>query len=260
MVNVMIDELAWTEYRRRVVEERQPVLLPLGALEQHGPHMSMNPDVIIPTAISEAVARNITALVAPPFAYGAKSQQKSGGGNHLCGTTSLDGHTLSLALKDVLKEFARHGVRRVAVMNGHYENMPFATEGIELAIQELKWAGIDDFHVIVISYWDFVTDDTIKKVFPADFTGWDVEHGGILETSLMPHLKPALVDMSLAPQQPPAKFPPYTVFPPHPEWTPPSGCLSSPAAATAEKGKLLFDVTVSGISVALRNEPYFQPG
>ena len=212
MVNVMIDELAWTEYQRRVVEERQPVLIPLGALEQHGPHMSMNPDVIIPTAISKAVAQNINALVAPPFAYGAKSQQKSGGGNHMCGTTSLDGHTLSLALKDVLKEFGRHGVRRVAVINGHYENLPFATEGIEQAIQELKWGGVGDFRVIIISYWDFVMQDTIMKVFPDEFTGWDVEHGGILETSLMLHLKPELVNMSLAPIQSPAKFPPYTVF------------------------------------------------
>ncbi|MBB5374517.1 creatininase [Acidocella aromatica] len=259
MVSVSIDELAWTEYRRRVVDERQPVLIPLGALEQHGLHMSMNPDVVIPTAISKAVAQNIKALVAPAFAYGAKSQQKSGGGNHLCGTTSLDGHTLSLALRDVLKEFGRHGARRVAVINGHYENLPFATEGIELAIQELKWSGIEDFRVIIISYWDFVTQDTIKKVFPDEFTGWDVEHGGILETSLMLHLKPELVDMSLAPVQSPAKFPPYTVFPPIPEWTPPSGCLSSPADATEEKGKLLFDVTVEGISTALKQEPLWQP-
>ncbi len=259
MVNVMIDELAWTEYRRRVIEKHEPVLIPLGALEQHGPHMSMNPDVIIPTAISVAVAQNINALVAPPFAYGAKSQQKSGGGNHLCGTTSLDGHTLSLTLKDILKEFGRHGVRRIAVINGHYENLPFATEGVELAIQELKWAGIEDFRVIVISYWDFVTQDTIGKVFPDDFTGWDVEHGGILETSLMLHLKPDLVDMSLAPVQSPARFPSYTVFPPPPDWTPPSGCLSSPAAATAQKGQLLFDVTVEGISRALKQEPYWKP-
>ena len=258
MVSVLIDELAWTEYRRRAVDERQPVLIPLGALEQHGPHMSMNPDVVIPSAIAAAVARNIGALVAPAFAYGAKSQQKSGGGNHMCGTTSLDGHTLSLALKDILKEFARHGVRRVALMNGHYENLAFVTEGTELAIQELKWSGIDDFRVIIISYWDFVTPDTIKKVFPEDFTGWDVEHGGILETSLMLHLKPDLVDMSLAPIQPPAKFPPYTVFPPLPEWTPESGCLSSPAAATAEKGKILFDVTVEGITSALQSEPSWQ--
>ena len=258
MKSVMIDELAWTEYRSRVEDERQTILIPLGSLEQHGPHMSMNPDVIIPTRISAAVAQNISALVAHAFAYGAKSQQKSGGGNHMCGTTSLDGHTLSLALKDVLKEFGRHGVRRIAVINGHYENMPFATEGIELAIQELQWSGVDNFQVIILSYWDFVTQDTIKKVFPEEFAGWDVEHGGVLETSLMLHLKPELVDMSKAPLQKPATFPPYTLFPPIPEWTPASGCLSSPANATAEKGKLLFDVTVTGISTTLKQETSWQ--
>lgn len=255
MVRVKIDELAWTEYCRRIIDEHQPVLIPLGALEQHGPHMAMNPDVIIPTSISEAVAQSLNGLVAPAFAYGAKSQQKSGGGNHFCGTTSLDGTTLSLALRDVLKEFGRHGVKRIAIINGHYENLPFATEGVELAIRELQWAGINDFCVIMLSYWDFVPNDTIKSVFTEEFSGWDVEHGGVLETSLMLYLKPELVDMSKAPIQKPAKFPPYAVFPAVIEWTPPSGCLSSPADATPEKGKRLFDVIVRGISQALRNEP-----
>ena len=54
----------------------------------------------LPTAMAEKVARNIGALVAPAIAYGYKSQQKSGGGNHMPGTTSLDGATLVAALKD----------------------------------------------------------------------------------------------------------------------------------------------------------------
>ncbi|MFM0140488.1 creatininase family protein, partial [Caballeronia grimmiae] len=87
--SVMIGELAWPEYARRI-GEGQAVLIPIGALEQHGPHMSMNPDVLLPSAIGAAVAKKIGGLVAPPIAYGYKSQQKSGGGNHLCGTTSLN--------------------------------------------------------------------------------------------------------------------------------------------------------------------------
>src|SRR5215471_14764807 len=75
--NVVIGELAAPEYARRI-GDGWPVLVPLGALEQHGPHMSMNPDVLLPTAIGIAVARNIEALVAPAIAYGYKWQQKSG--------------------------------------------------------------------------------------------------------------------------------------------------------------------------------------
>ena len=139
--SVAIGELAWPEYARRVKEEGQPILIPIGALEQHGPHMSMNPDVLLPSAVSVSVAQAIGALVAPAIAYGYKSQQKSGGGNHLCGTTSLDGHTLSLTVKDVLKEFARHGARKICLVNGHFENSMFAVEGVDLAIRELRWEG-----------------------------------------------------------------------------------------------------------------------
>ena len=250
--SVMIGELAWPEYHRLVKDGKTTVLLPIGALEQHGHHMSMNPDVLLPTAMAERVARNIGALVAPPIAYGYKSQQKSGGGNHMPGTTSLDGLTLTSTLKDVLKEFARHGVRKVAMINGHFENSMFIVEGVDLAIRELRWEGIRDFSVVVLSYWDFVTEETIRTIYPDGFAGWAVEHGGVLETSLMLHLHPHLVDMSKVVDHPPATFPPYDFFPIKPEWTPRSGCLSSAKPATADKGKLLLEVCVEGISAQLR--------
>ena len=53
MKNVRIAELAWPEYDARVKDGKTMVLLPIGALEQHGHHMSMNPDVLLPTAIAE---------------------------------------------------------------------------------------------------------------------------------------------------------------------------------------------------------------
>lgn len=246
--SVMIGELAWPEYDRKVRDGQATVLLPIGALEQHGHHMSMNPDVLLPTAIAERVARQIDGLVAPAIAYGYKSQQKSGGGNHMPGTTSLDGHTLTCTIKDVLKELARHGVRKVAMVNGHYENSMFIVEGVDLALRELRWEGIGDFRVIVLSYWDFVTEDTIAAIYPEGFPGWAVEHGGVLETSLMLHLHPHLVDMSKVIDHPPASFPPYDCFPVKPEWTPASGCLSSARDASAEKGELLLNKCVEGIS------------
>jgi creatinine amidohydrolase len=252
MDSVHISELSWPVYDEKVRDGRTVVLLPIGALEQHGPHMSMNPDVLLPTAMAERVAGNIGALVAPPIAYGYKSQQKSGGGNHMPGTTSLDGLTLTSTIKDVLKEFARHGVRKVAMVNGHFENSMFIVEGVDLALRELRWEGIRDFKVVVLSYWDFVTEETIREIYPYGFPGWAVEHGGVLETSLMLHLHPHLVDMSKAVDQEPATFPPYDVFPTKPQWTPCSGCLSSAKPASAAKGKLLLEVCVEGISAQLR--------
>ncbi len=56
------------------------VFLPLGATEQHGPHLAMSVDVVLPTAVAERVAREIGGLVAPTIPYGYKSQPRSGGG------------------------------------------------------------------------------------------------------------------------------------------------------------------------------------
>lgn len=251
MNRVRIAELAWPVYAEKV-KSGAVVLVPVGALEQHGPHMSMNPDVLLPTAISERVAAQMGALVAPAIAYGYKSQQKSGGGNHMPGTTSLDGLTVTSIIRDVLKELARHGVRKVVLVNGHYENSAFITEGVDLALRELRWDGIRDFRSIILSYWDFIDQQTIDAIYQGDFPGWAVEHGGVLETSLMLHLHPDLVDMSQVRDHPPATFPPYDFFPIKPEWTPESGCLSSASRASAEHGQLILTVCVQGIGDALR--------
>lgn len=247
-------ELTWPDYHAAVRDGRTPILIPIGSMEQHGHHMPLHVDVLLPTEFARRVAGEIGALVAPPFTYGYKSHQKSGGGNHLPGTTSLDGATLVASLKDVVKSFANQGVRKICLVNGHFENSWFIVEAIDLALRELRWDGIVDVKVVVLSYWDFVTKPKIAELYPEGFPGWDVEHGGVLETSLMLELYPHLVHIDRAIDHPPATFPPYDVYPIKPEWTPCSGTLSSPKDATAEKGRILLDVCTKGIVDALRHE------
>jgi creatinine amidohydrolase len=251
---VFAAEMAWPDYDARVRGGNVPILLPIGSMEQHGHHMPMNVDVLLPVEFARRVAERVGALVAPPFTYGYKSHQKSGGGNHLPGTASLDGATLIAALRDVIKEFARHGVRRICLVNGHFENSWFIVEAIDLALRELKWGDIEDMKIVVLSYWDFVDKATIGRLYPNGFAGWDIEHGGVLETSLMLALYPHQVSLERAVDHAPASFPPYDVYPPKPEWTPASGTLSSPKEASAEKGELLLQVCVDGIAQALENE------
>ncbi len=249
---VRLADLDWKTYEGRVAGGEAVILLPIGAIEQHGPHMSMNPDVLIPEAISERVAQRLpNGLVAHPIAYGYKSQVKSGGGNFFPGTTCINGKTLIDTIRDVVVAYARHGNRRFVLVNGHYENSMFIVEGIDLALEHLRHEGIDA-RVVVLSYWDFVTQETIEEVFPDGFTGWDVEHGGVLETSLMLHLHPQLVNMDKVMDHQPATFPPYDVFPSDPSWVPESGTLSSARKATAAHGELLLNVCVNGIADSIR--------
>jgi creatinine amidohydrolase len=251
---VLIEEMTWTDYDRRVREENPLVILPVGSLEQHGPHTPLATDTIIPAAISAAVAERVGAMVAPAIAYGYKSQARTGGGNHFPGTTSLDGDTLIRLTRDIITEFARHGVRRMAVMDSHYENELFLIEGIDLALRELHVDGIDDMKIVKLRYFEFISDETLDEVFPDGFPGWPLEHAGVMTTSVMLYLRPELVHMERVPNHPPIVYPPYDVFPADPERGSPSGVLASANGATAAKGALIFDRCVGGISDALAGE------
>lgn len=252
--SVHISELTWVDYDAKVRDGSTPVLLPVGALEQHGPHLPMNCDTVIPAAVCEKVAERIGALVAPPLEYGYKSQPRSGGGNHFPGTTSLDAMTLISIARDIIRELARHGVRKIAVVVGHTENLMFTTEACDLALRDLRADGIHDMKILHMGYWEFSSEETLRKVFPDGFPSWNLEHAGVMETSVMLYLHNNLVKFDKVPTHPPADFPPYDIHPVDPSRIPSSGALSSGKTASAEKGKYMFDEYVDSISVALRKE------
>lgn len=254
--SVRISELPWTTYHELVIGGDPVVLLPVGSLEQHGPHLPMNCDVVIPSVIAERSAERINGLVLPAISYGYKSQPRSGGGNHFPGTTSVDGMTLVLTIRDVIRDLARHGVRKLGVLIGHYENTMFVIEGIDLGLRELRWDGIRDFKVLRADYWEYTTEETFKRVWGESFPGWATEHAGVMETSVMMAVAPDLVDMSKAPVHGPANFPAYDIYP-YPAdrgWVPPSGALCSPKAATAEKGRLFLEDYITGVTQSLSEE------
>ena len=108
------------------------VVLPTGSVEQHGPHLPLLTDVILPSAVAEAVAALVGGLVAPPVTYGYKSQPKSGGGNHFPGTLSLDADVFVGLVRNIINELARHGVRKIVLFDGHMENQWFLVEAADL--------------------------------------------------------------------------------------------------------------------------------
>lgn len=249
---VLMSEMTWVEFERRVREDQALVILPVGALEQHGPHLPLGTDTLIPMGITTRVAERIGAIVAPPMSYGYKSQPKSGGGQHFPGTTSLDGHSLTSVLRDVIREFARHGVRKLVLFDGHLENLWFIVEGIDLALRELRYAHIDDMRIVKLDYWEFLSEPTMAKLFDGGFISWEVEHAAVMETSVMMYLHPELVRVDKIPDHPPAEFPGYDMYPPDTSLVPNSGALSSAKQASAEKGEMVVTEFVERISDALR--------
>lgn len=252
--SVFMSELDSFTYRELIQDNQKVLIIPVGAVEQHGPHMSMNVDILLPTKIAENIAINTNALVAPTITYGYKSQQRSGGGNHLIGTTSLDGATLVDVAKTLIKDYYTHGFRKFVFINGHYENNYFLIEGIDLALRELKWENATDAKVMNLSYWDFVTEDVIADIYPNGFLGWDIEHGGVMETSLMLYYYPELVNMGKIDDIEPAKLNNYDIYPVDPSLTPDSGCLSSAKEASVVKGEILATNCINRILLAVNKE------
>jgi creatinine amidohydrolase len=235
-----MNQLSWLDYRQRLRTDQPAVLLPVGALEQHGPHLPLGTDGLLASAVAADTAALVGGLVAPTLSYGYKSQPKCGGGQHFCGTTSVDAATLVGQVRDAVREFARHGVTRLVVVNGHYENQWFLIEGIDLGLRDARAADpATPLQVMRLEYWDFMTPDTLGAVFPGGFPGFALEHAAVLETSMMLHYHPALVRLDLIPDDGPADFPPYDMYPPRTDWVPPSGVLSSARGSDAAKGALL---------------------
>jgi hypothetical protein len=73
------------------IEANVPLLLPVGAVEQHGPHLPLGTDGLIPYELAKLVAGGGRAIVAPPMFYGAYSRPRTGGGRHSPGRSACRG-------------------------------------------------------------------------------------------------------------------------------------------------------------------------
>jgi creatinine amidohydrolase len=248
---VEVSNMSWTEYAE-IVETNDPaILVPVGAIEQHGPHLPLATDCLIPTTICKEVASRTANLVAPAITYGYKSIPRCGGGQHFPGTTSLDANTLIQQIKDLVREFARHKIRKIAFIVGHLENQWFVIEACDLALREVKMLGMPAPRLMSVGYWEFLSRQTIARVFGSEFPDWSLEHAGIMETSVMLHCHPELVHLERLTDQQPAKVLPYDLWPYDPASVPASGILNTAKGATAEKGAIFYDEYVGSLSQAL---------
>lgn len=245
-----MEEMTWQDYADAVAAGAG-VILPVGSLEQHGAHLPMKTDAFIPSCFALEVARRTGHIVAPALTYGYKSQALSGGGQIFPGTTSLAGQTLTETFRDLIEEFARHGVRRILAISGHGENQFFLFEGADLA---LKTLGDADVKVLVTGWWQHLSDAFIDRLFGDDFPGWDLEHAATIETSLMLALDPDSVRVDRIKDEVIEAIPPYSTFPQPPGLVPDSGLLSRATPGTAEIGAEIVDAIVSSLEAVVRAE------
>ncbi|RFU20131.1 mycofactocin biosynthesis peptidyl-dipeptidase MftE [Geodermatophilus marinus] len=195
--------------------ERPLLLVPLGAVEQHGHHLPLATDTTVACAVAEAAVDDLpAALLAPPLAYGASGEHEEFPGTVSIGTEALAG---------LLVEYGRSACRwagRLLVVNGHGGNL----DALRAAVPLLRSEGRD-------VAW-----------FPCAVAGAD-PHAGRTETALMLHVEPGSVRLERAVAGETAPL--DEVLPRLREEgvraVSPTGVLGDPDGASAEEGAALLD-------------------
>jgi creatinine amidohydrolase len=230
-----VAELTWPEYDGLIRDT--PVIVPIGATEQHGHHLPLGSDAIHVVAVAEAAAKLTDALVTPVLSYGYKSNPRTGGGELFPGTISLDASTLIGTISNVVSQLMADGARRIVVLSGHYENNMMLNEGIDLSLRGRPAEGV---RILNLLWVDLISEETLTEIYPGPFPGIGLEHAAFLETSIMLHLRPELVHPERAGIAV-ADFPPYDVHPQVEGFVPPTGSLTRSTGAGAAIGKRLID-------------------
>jgi creatinine amidohydrolase len=244
---VLVENMTWKEIRKAQSDDCI-IAIVVGSTEQHGPHLPVSTDVHIPLGIAKAIASKLNVIIAPPIPYGHYSQVRSGGGGErFPGTTSLRSSTLVQLLTDIIDAFMHHGFRKFLILNGHYENYQLIGESVQKAIESRNNA-----RALIVNYWELIPTKTIEEVYGNNFPGWEIEHAGVAETSMMMALKPELVKRELIQDNKPPRRPEYDIVPPPDDTIPRNGVPWKPSPATKEKGEKLLHVAVEKIIQALK--------
>jgi creatinine amidohydrolase len=111
--SVWLQELTWEEVAA-YLRERDSILVPFGTTEQHGPAGPLGLDSYVAIALAEDAARKAGVLSAPPVWYGDSSHHLA-----FAGTVSLRTETLIAVVYDIVRSLARHGFKRILLINGH---------------------------------------------------------------------------------------------------------------------------------------------
>lgn len=224
------------------------VIQPVGAIEQHGPHLPFNTDLVVADAVSSALVGRHgdehDLWLLPPLAY-SKSNEHAWS----AGSIWLGPETLLAVLDDLGRSIAKLPTRRLVFLNGHGGNSAL----LNVACRELR------LHHNLLTF-------LAHPRVPPDQGGASNEaeegmgiHGGHGETSMMLHLRPDLVDMSVVHRQ----IPDSLLGNQHVRFGGPisfgwlsndwgdEGFIGDPTMASADIGKDMFDSAVADLGQAM---------
>ncbi len=242
-----LDELRAPDIAERL-SPSSIIVQPVGAIEQHGPHLPFNTDLVVAEAVSEALVDRHgdehDLWLLPPLAY-TKSNEHAWS----AGSIWLGPETMLAVLNDLGRSIAKLPTRRLVFLNGHGGNSSL----LNVACRELR------LHHNLLTF-------LAHPRVPRDQGGPSNEdelgmgiHGGHGETSMMLHLRPDLVDLPSAGRRIPESLignehvafgGPISFGWVSNDWDE-EGYIGDPTGATAEIGKEMFDGAVAGLGKAM---------
>jgi creatinine amidohydrolase len=240
---LLLEELTREELRDLAPDAL--VLLPVGATEQHGPHLPVGTDRLAVEYVAWAAAdavNHVPVVVAPTLPFGSSHHHLPFGG-----TLSLSTETYYRVLVDLIESLITDGFRRIFILNGHGGN----SELIQLAARDTALK--HEAHVAAAPYWTIAWDALLAE--DAHRRAGLPGHAGTFETSLMLAMRPELVRESRPhrdnpPDEDTRGFLPYRAeF--HGAWQQIEGFTDSPDQASAERGARYLAVIVHEVARAL---------
>tara|TARA_R100000027_G_scaffold1806_3_gene1988 strand:+ start:4253 stop:5023 length:771 start_codon:yes stop_codon:yes gene_type:complete len=226
--------LTWPEIQRRLEGGLTATILPIGATEQHGPHLGVGMDSSLAEKLADAVAKVCEVPRLPTLPYGCSL----GHSHRWPGTIALRPQTLIDVVVDTGRWLFDAGFTRLFIVNGHVGNQA----PLRCALEILR-AECEDFKIAIFTTGTL--SDRVKSQFDEDASDW---HANAAETALMMHLCPELVREDRIRE---ADDPDRTgdcVFAHPVNRTSRNGVTGQPSLASVEMGDALFKIMVEDLS------------
>jgi creatinine amidohydrolase/Fe(II)-dependent formamide hydrolase-like protein len=228
-------ELTWVEAQKQL-QEVDIALLPVGSIEQHGPHLPLDTDAYDAEYLAHQVAQACShpkPLVLPGISYGVSYEH-----NQFSGTMSISNDTLTRLVYEIGMSAYRNSIKKLVIINGHGGNTPALNHAAQMINRDAK---------IFVCVDSGETSDV--DIYSLIQTPNDV-HAGEIETSTSLAVRPQLVRMNLAKKSIPEFSSRYLNFTSKRKvsWyaytknVSESGVLGDPTQASAEKGKKIWQI------------------
>jgi creatinine amidohydrolase len=235
----------WPEFSADLDAARQSAILPVGATEQHGPHLGTGMDAVLADRLCTAVASRTNVPMLPTLAYGCSL----GHSRRWPGTIALSPMTLIQLVKEI-GDWAYHsGVRRLFIVNTHVTN----AAPLRCALEMLR-AEHDDMMIAVVN--SATISQRVRDAHFADGNDW---HANAAETSLMLAVAPEIVRAELIADADDPDRTDGNIFAHPVNRTSINGVTGAPSRGSAGQGSELFGWMVEDLAAlverGMREEP-----